>query len=153
MVTADVQKLLRELTNEQKRELADLGISAARRSDWLHEKRLPTSAQLLTLAGVLDLDPAPLLLWHAKQEATPAQLDLFLRALARSTAALAVVILSGAGNHADAASMRVGGPNDALDGTHIMRSSRLAEPPFSVLGRSPHAGLLLSLKHRADEHQ
>lgn len=117
-----LEALLKGLTSAQKAELAEFGISAARRSDWLHGSRKPTAAQMLTLASVLNLDPGPLLLWHAKQDATPAQLDLFLRALGKATAAVAVVILSGAGNHADAASMRVGGLTGELSVPHIMRS-------------------------------
>ena len=100
-------QVLEQLTTDQKHELDAHGIPASRRSEWKNGKRLPSAAQLQTLAIVADVDPVPLLLWLARREATPAQLDLFLKALAKTTAALAVVILAGAENHADAASMRV----------------------------------------------
>jgi hypothetical protein len=103
----DLTDLLTRLTTEQKHELDALGIPKARRSDWKNGRRLPTVAQLKTVCLILDENPTPWLHWLAQQEATPQQLDLFLKALAKSTAAVALVILSGAGNHADAASMRV----------------------------------------------
>jgi len=43
----DLIAVLQRLTREQKHELAELGISPARRSDWARGVRLPTSAQLL----------------------------------------------------------------------------------------------------------
>jgi len=104
---AALQARLGHLTDDEKRELNALGITRQKRWDWINMDRHPTAAQLRTLAVILDLEPGPLLLWLAEREATPAQRDLFLKALAKSTAALAVVILAGAGNHADAASMRV----------------------------------------------
>jgi len=107
MATGDLAALVKRLTRAEKHELAELGISPARRSDWIHGRRLPTAAQMKTLCLILDENPSPWLHWLAQQEATPAQLELFLKALARATAAMAVVILAGAGNHADAASMRV----------------------------------------------
>ena len=117
----DLQSLLTRLTNEQKHELEAFGIPKARRSDWKSGRRLPTVAQLKTVCLVLDENPTPWLPWLAQQEATPEQLDLFLRALAKSTAAIALVILAGAEYHADAASMRVSASPDALTVPHIMR--------------------------------
>lgn len=118
----ELTDLLTRLTNEQKHELEALGIPKARRSDWKSGRRLPTVAQLKTICLVLDENPTPWLHWLATKEATPQQLDLFLKALARTTAAVALVILSGAGNDANAASMRVSASPDAMTVPHIMRS-------------------------------
>lgn len=100
-------QVLEQLTTAQKHELDAFGIPASRRSEWKNGKRLPSAAQLQTLAIVADVDPVPMLLWLARVEATPKQLDLFLRALAKATAGILVVILSGAQIDANAASMRV----------------------------------------------
>ena len=106
-----LRDVLTRLTSEQKHELEQFGISAQRRSNWLNGHRNPTAAQIRTLAIVANIDPAPLLLWLAEQEATPAQLDLFLKALAKAAAGLTTLtvaaILSGAQTDANAASMRV----------------------------------------------
>ncbi len=118
-----VARALASLTTEQKHELTALGITPQKRSDWVHTSRKPTVAQLKTLAIITGFDLAPMLEWLAKEQATPEQLDLFLRALAKTTAALALVILSGAENHADAASMRAAELTSQFTGTHIMRSS------------------------------
>jgi len=144
MDKAALDALLKSLTSEQKRELAELGISAARRSDWLHGNRKPTAAQLRTLAIVVDEDPIPMLLWLAQEEATPAQLDLFQRALATATAGIFAVILSGAAHDANAASMRVAALSDQPSVTHIMLSS------WRRLTRLAH---MLSVPPRAAESE
>jgi hypothetical protein len=118
-MTAQLIQVLEQLTTDQKHELDALGIPASRRSDWKKGKRLPSAAQIQTLAIVADADPIPLLLWLAREEATPKQLDLFLRALATATAGILVVILSGAQNDANAASMRATGElKTAADNAH-----------------------------------
>jgi hypothetical protein len=120
---AALQTRLGHLTDAEKRELNQLGITRQKRWDWINMDRHPTAAQLRTLAVILDLEPAPLLLWLAEKEATPAQLELFLRALVKGAAALSLVILAGAESDANAASMRVGASPDALTVAHIMRST------------------------------
>ena len=88
-----LDQLLQGLTEENKTELRELGITKARRSDWKTGRRLPTSAQLLTLAKVLKIDPAPLLLWHAEQEASATQRQFF-RAIANGSTVRAAVALA-----------------------------------------------------------
>ncbi len=121
-----LKSVLDRLTREEKHALARFGITPQIRSDWIHTKRKPTAAQLKTLAIVAGVDEVPLLQWLADAQASPEQLDLFLRALAKATAGLSAtvlaVILSGAENHADAASMRAGELTSQFTGTHIMRS-------------------------------
>lgn len=85
--------LLEGLTRDQKQQLSDLGITPARRCDWLKGRRHPTAAQILVLAMVTETDPQPLLLWLAQQEATPAQLDLFRRLKEAGTSAFLTLIL------------------------------------------------------------
>lgn len=74
-----LDKLLGDLTTNQKHELDQLGIPSSRRSEWKAGKRRPTAAQLVVLAHVMKLDPVPLLFWLAEEEANPAQRDVFRR--------------------------------------------------------------------------
>ena len=123
----DLQSLLTRLTNEQKHELEALGIPKARRSDWKNGRRLPTAAQLKTVCLILDENPSPWLHWLAQQEATPEQLDLFLRALKTAAAGLTTLsvaaILSEAPTDANAASMRAPAASTCVEVAHIMRTT------------------------------
>lgn len=98
-MTNPLQTILGSLTADQKRELEELGITQQRRSDWKHERRTPTNAQLVVLAHVAKVDPVPLLFWLAEEEANPAQRDLFRRVKESGSWArlmgIAAAILSG----------------------------------------------------------
>lgn len=105
------KQVLENLTPSMKAELRAGGITDQMRSDWAHDRRYATAAQLLILADVAGVDPLPMLRELATFKAHPKEQKLLQRALGKAIAAGVAVMLVLCGV---AGSAQLVGPNGSF---------------------------------------